>query len=266
MLYFSPYGMARPRSRAAVIGSLCALALVGACSDSTSANRAPAQIAFTSGISSAADALVVPITGGGHTLNITHATLTITRVELKPTKTDVCAGDDDGPDDNLVSTASASVASDDHGDDDDDNDACEELKAGPLSVDLPLDGGITTLPANSIPAGTFREIELRVSTARIVGTFDGVPFDVTVPVNARGEIEFATPLVVADGSPTSVTINVPVGGWLTNADGSLIDPSKISLNQLLAAQVRSRIVASFRAFEDDDHDGHDDHGGNRGPG
>jgi hypothetical protein len=258
MSYNGPDDTVRSTSRAAVILSLAAF--LAACSDSTSTSRAPAQIAFTSGITSTANAQVVPVTSGGHTLNITQATLTITRVELKPTKTDLCAGDDAG-DDNL---ASFSSTSDDHGDDA--NDACEELKAGPLSVDLPLDGGITTLPANAIPAGTFREIELRVSTARLVGTFDGTPFDVTVPVNTRGEIEFGTPLVVADGSPTSVTINVPVGGWLTNADGTLVDPSKIASNETLSAQVRSRIIASFHAFEDEDHDGHDDHGGNRGPG
>jgi hypothetical protein len=260
MFRTSPYETTRWGSRPAIIGSFATIALVAACSDSTSANRAPAQIAFTSGIASA-NAQLVPLSSGGHTLNVTQATLTITRVELKPTQTDVCAGDEENGDDNL---APASAAFDDRGNDD--NDACEELKAGPLSVDLPLDGGITTLPANAIPAGTFREIELRVSTARIVGTFDGTPFDVTVAVNTRGEIEFATPLVVADGSPTSVTINVPIGAWLTNADGSLVDPSKISSNTTLLAQVRSRIVASFRAFEDEDHDGHDDHGGNRGPG
>jgi hypothetical protein len=263
MFYSSPNTVTRSAGRAAVAGSLAAFALAAGCSDSTSTNRAPAQIAFTSGITSSANALLVPLTSGGHTLNITQATLTITRVELKPTKTDACAGDDAAGDDNLAAASSASTSAD-HGADD--NDACEELKAGPLSVDLPLDGGITTLPANAIPAGTFREIELRVSTARIVGTFDGTPFDVTVPVNTRGEIEFATPLVVADGTPTSVTINVPVGGWLTNTDGSLVDPSKISANATLIAQVRSRIIASFRAFEDEDHDGHDDHGGNRGPG
>jgi hypothetical protein len=259
MLYISPNNV----RRAVAAGAFTAVALMVACSDSTSASRAPMQIAFTSGITPSASALLVPVTSGGHTLNITQATLTISRVELKPTKTDACAGDNEAGDDALVSTSAAASASDDH---DDDNDACEELKSGPLSVDLPIDGGITTLPANAIPAGTFREIELRVSTARIVGTFDGTPFDVTVPVNTRGEIEFATPLVVADGSPTSVTINVPVGGWLTNVDGSLIDPSKISSNASLMAQVRSRIIVSFRAFEDEDHDGHDDHDGNRGPG
>ena len=253
----------RTSSRVAVIGSFAALALVSACSDSTSAGRAPAQIAFTSGLTSTANAQLIPITSGGHTLNLTQATLTITSVELKPTKTDVCEGDD--ADDNLVSTSAA--ASHDDDDEDDDNEGCHELKAGPLSVDLPLSGGITMISANAIPPGTFREIELRVSTVRLIGTFDSAPFDVTVLVNSRGEIEFATPLVVADGVPTSVTINVPVGGWLTNADGSLVDPSKIPQNQTLSAQVRSRIIASFRAFEDEDHDGHDDHrGGNRGPG
>ena len=260
MFYISPSSARRSTmgGRTVVVGSLAVFGLVAACSDSTSTNRAPAQIAFTSGISSTANALLVPLTSGGHTLNITQATLTITRVELKPTTTDACAGDNEVGDDNIVSASSSTIS--------DDNDACEELKAGPLSVDLPLNGGITTLPANAIPAGTFREIELQVSTARVVGTFDGTPFDVTVPVNTRGEIEFATPLVVANGTPTSVTINVPVGGWLTNADGSLVDPSKISSNATLLAQVRSRIIASFRAFEDEDHDGHDDHDGNRGPG
>ena len=261
MLYTTPHDSSRSPSRAALFGSLAALALIAGCSDSTSTNRAPAQIAFTSGATSTANALLVPVTSGGHTLNITQATLTITGVELKPTKTDLCAGDD-GADGNLVPGA---ASHDDHTGDAG-NEGCHELKAGPLSVDLPLNGGMTTLAANAIPAGTFREIELRVSTARLVGTFDGAPFDVTLLVNTRGEIEFATPLVVTDGTPTSVTINVPVDGWLTNADGSLVDPSKLSTNATLAAQVRSRIIASFRAFEDEDHDGHDDHGGNHGPG
>jgi hypothetical protein len=104
-----------------------------------------------------------------------------------------------------------------------------------------------------------------VAFARLVGTFDGKPFDVTVPVNTRGELEFSTPLVVADGAPTSVTINVPVGGWFINSNGALIDPSTITSNTTLLARIRSNIIASFRAFEDEDHDGHDDHG-NRGPG
>jgi hypothetical protein len=84
---------------------------------------------------------------------------------------------------------------------------------------------------------------------------------VTLPVNVGTEIEFETPLVVTAGTATSITVNVPVGDWLVNTDGSLIDPSKISSNSSLLTQLRNRIVASLRAFEDRDHDGHDDHHG-----
>jgi len=254
-----------PRS-AVVIGTLTALALASACSDSTSSNRSASQIAFTSGLTSA-NALIIPVTTGGHTLDLTQATLTISRVELKPSKSDVCESDDDR-DDSLAPAAGAGGASlSDDGRDDDDDDDCPDLKVGPVSVDLPLSGGIASLPANAIPAGTFREIELKVAFARLIGTFDGKPFDVTVPLNTRGEFEFSTPLVVADGTPTSVTIDVPVGGWFINSSGALIDPSTITSNAALLARVRSNIIASVRAFEDEDHDGKDDHrGGNRGPG
>jgi len=265
MLFTSNDMLDRLSRRAAVTGSLAALVLASACSDSTSANRSASQIAFTSGLTSA-NALIIPVTTGGHTLDLTQATLTISRVELKPSKSDVCESEDESGDDNLAPAAAAggaSLSDDDHGDDDD----CPDMKVGPISVDLPLSGGIATLPANAIPAGTFREIELKVASARLVGTFDGKPFDVTVPVNTHGEFEFSTPLLVADGTPTSVTINVPVGGWFINSSGALIDPSTITSNATLLARVRSNIIASFHAFEDDDHDGHEDHhGSNRGPG
>ena len=238
--------------RARVTASIATLALTAACSDSTSANRSGVQLAFTSGVSSSANRLLVPITNGGHTLDITQATLTISRIELKRAQTDACAGDDEH-DDDVAPLAAASSSSDD--------DECEELKAGPVSIDLPLTGGMAVLPANAIPAGTFRELEIRVSFVRLVGTFDAKPFDVTLQVNTRGEFAFSTPLVVTDGAATSITIDVPVGGWLTNANGSLIDPTLISSNTTLLAQVRSRIIASFHAFEDEDHDGRDDHSG-----
>ncbi|HEY6830598.1 MAG TPA: hypothetical protein VI259_27315, partial [Gemmatimonadaceae bacterium] len=134
-----------------------------------------------------------------------------------------------------------------------------EVRIDTTSVDLPLAGGLVTLPANAIPAGTFRELELRVSTVRLQGTFDTKPFDVTLPINTRGEIQFTTPLVVTEGTPTAITVNVPVNTWLVNSDGSLVDPSAIATNSSLLGTIRSRIAASFRAFEDENHDGNDDH-------
>lgn len=236
---------------------------IAACSSSTDVGAgAPTQLSFTTSSPSAVSgsAAIVPITNGGHTLDLTQATLTIARAELKSAAGDECRGDDENE------------ADDDRGGDRGDGgpststEDCAEVKVGPTSIDLPLTGSLVTVPANAIPAGTFRELELRVSSVHLKGTFDTKAFDVTLPVDARGEIEFATPLVVTAGAPTSITINVPVNTWLVNPDGSLIDPNAIATSPSLMSTITSRIAASLRAFEDEVHDGRDDHDGHDGHG
>lgn len=225
---------------------------IAACSSSVDIGKnAPTQLSFTTSSAAAnnVSATVVPVTSGEHTLDLTQVTLTIDRAELKRTSGDACRGEDENEGD------------DDHAGTSTNTEDCAEVKVGPTSIDLSLTGSLVTVPANAIPAGTFRELELRVSSVRLKGTFDTKAFDVTLPVNARGEIEFATALVVTDGTPTSITINVPVSTWLVNADGSLIDPSAIANSPSLMTTVKNRIAASLRAFEDEDHDGRDDHGG-----
>ena len=227
-----------------------AVSTLAACSGSSDlAPGASSHIAFTSNSTLGANAATVPITSGAHTLDLTQATLTVAHVELKRVETNACSEDDALDDSGGDGTHTTTTGVED----------CAELEVGPTTVDLPLSGGMVTLPANALPAGTFRELDLRVSQVELKGTFDGKPFDVTLPVRIHDEIEFNTPLVVADGAPTSITINVPTGNWLMNADGSLIDPNTVASNPTLLELVQSRIRASFRAFEDEDHDGHDDH-------
>lgn len=241
--------------------AIAAMTLLAACADSTGTSLAShSQLAFSVGGASGAAAATIPQTVGGHTLDLTEATVTIDRAELKPAASDVCAGDnDDGDDDAVVHAgATADRGDDDHGDGDH---GCAEVKVGSQMVDLPLDGNLVTIPADSLPPGTYREIELRVSQVELKGTFDGTAFDDTIPVHARAEIEFDTPVVVVAGQPTTITVNVPVNTWLVNPDGSLVDATKLLDNPTVLAQVRNRIAASLRAFEDNDHDGHDDHGG-----
>src|SRR5262249_14407818 len=137
---------------------------------------------------------------------------------------------------------------------------CGELKIGPTTVALPLGSGMATIPANAIPAGTYREFEIRVTQVELVGTFDGKAFDVTVPVRTKTELEFSTPIVVTADQAPQLTVNVPVNNWLVNSDGSLVDPSKLATTPSLLSQIKIRIMRSFHAFEDRDHDGHDDHG------
>jgi len=248
-----PAGRAAMRyPRTTITVTVAALLGAAACSsDSTGvAGSSQGTIAFTTGTSSAGNiaAAAAPVTVGSHTLDLTSVSLTISRAELKRSHSDNCPGDEDGDDDHPQNASST--------------ESCGELKIGLTTIELPLTGGLVTIPANAIPAGTFREFELRVSQVEMKGTFDGKPFDVTVPVRAKSEVEFNTPLVVTADTPTAVTVNVPVSTWLTANDGSLIDPSTIATNSSVAAQVKGRIAASFRAFEDRDHDGHEDHGRN----
>jgi hypothetical protein len=238
--------------RSTVIGAtIASAAVIAACSsDSVAAGNAQTQLAFgtNSGLTAATlDAVTV----GAHTLNLTSVTLTVDRAELKRAHTDACEGDHDEDDDSGSATTATGPATN-----------CSEVKLGPTTVALPLTPGVVTLPADAIPAGTFREFELSVSQAEVKGTFDGgTPFDVVLPVRVRQEVDLDTPLVVTDGTPVSVTVNVSVNDWFTNADGSLIDPSTVLANPSVLARVKARIRASFRAFEDDDHDGKEDHGG-----
>ena len=239
------------------IASLAALAaLAAACSDSTSANRSASQLAFTTGPALGANADAAPITIGGHTLALSAVTITVSRAELKPAASAVCADDNEGADDDRSPSGSASA---DDGHNGGGNDDCGEMKIGPTTIDLPLDGSVVAVPADAIPAGTFQELELRLAFIRLQGTFDGKAFDVTLSTPVRGEIQFATPLVVTAGTATSITVTVPVATWFTNADGSLLDPSKLNSTPSLMSQFVGRIGASFHAFEDEDHDGHDDH-------
>lgn len=229
--------------------AVVALSTLAACSDSTGVRtNGPSQLAFTTSSTSSASAAlatVAPITKNGHTLDLTQVTIVVERAQLKRQNNDACTGDDDEHDAKWGGHA----------------ESCASVKIGPTLVDLPLDTSVVSLPMDLIPAGTFREIEFRLSLARLVGTFDGHAFDVTFSVNQKAEIDFTTPLVVSDSTPTSITINVPLEAWLTNADGSLVDPRQLLSNSTLAAAVKARIAATFHAFEDDDHDGRDDHSG-----
>jgi len=245
--------------RIQLAAAIAAVSFLAACSsDSTGVGRQTgSSLAFTTGSSSASAALAsaVPITKDGHTLDVTAITVVITRASLKSTETDVCADDEEDDSEHQVAASDRGPGGGDHRDHDD----CEEVRIGPTIVDLPVDGKLVTIPANTVPPGTFREIELRVSLVRLQGTFDTKPFDVTIPVGAKTEIKLDPPITVAADGALAVTVNLPVDTWLLNADGSLIDPNQLRSNIMLLGRVRMNIASSIHAFEDRDHDGMPDH-------
>ena len=142
----------------------------------------------------------------------------------------------------------------------DDGHGCGAVLATPVQVTLSATGGVVTAGVGLVPPGTYREIGVKIGTVRLVGTYDTKAFDVTLPVNVEREMEFKPPVTVGGASDPqrNVTIAVPLSTWLTNPDGTLVDPAKLATDATLRATVAQRIRASLRAYRDDNKNDRDD--------
>ncbi len=159
-------------------------------------------------------------------------------------------------------------------------DGCAELKIGPVLLDVPVTtaGAQQTLTIN-LPVGTYDQFEFQIhkpsgssdtafltdhpdfagTSIHVEGTWNGVAFAYNTGLTAVEELQLAQPLVVADNTPANVTVLVDVSQWFASG-GSLLDPSSGNAGQPNEAVIAQNIRASFHAFEDEDHDGEDDHG------
>jgi hypothetical protein len=159
---------------------------------------------------------------------------------------------------------------------------CEELKVGPVLLDLALTAGATQSFSVTVPAGTYDQAEIhihRVSggdaadaafltanpgfdgvSIKATGTYNGTAFTYTTGLDAKQEIALSPPLTTDGSTPASVTLFVDVSGWFKTADGTgLVDPASALLGQPNQSLVEGNIKASFKAFEDENHDGVSDH-------
>jgi hypothetical protein len=227
--------------------------LLAGCGDSTTPNGKPVSIAFSSqALATAGPSLDVTIAVGTNTLVITKAQVVVRRIKLT-TSTAVCADDDKG-----------------------DDDSCAETVVGPLLVDLPLTSTSTSTAISAdIPAGTYSSLEFTIhkpggdtgdaafatanpnfanSSIRIEGTFNGTPFVFTSTLSEKERVNFNPPVVI-DGTNKNVTVALDVGSWFKNGS-TVIDPSTANPGGANENVVRNNIRSSFRAFEDDDKNGH----------
>lgn len=228
--------------RASAVG-VVAMGALAACSasDTMTNSHSAMSLSFAAQGATSSSASVsassIPVTTGGHTLDLTTVTLGITKVELH----DVTKGEmeNEGCDDG-------------HG--------CGAVVATPVDVTLSATGGVVTASTGLVPPGTYREIAVKVGTVRLVGTYDSKAFDVLLPVNVEREMEFKPPVTVggATDPARNVTIAVPLSTWLTNSDGTLVDPAKLATDASLRAAVAQRIRASLKAFRDDNKNDKDD--------
>jgi hypothetical protein len=193
---------------------------------------------------------------GGNVLVLTRVEIVLRDIELKRQNHSSCdsltAGDDD----------------------------CEEFEAGPVLIDLPLNGGVNHEFTIAVDSGTFDELELKVHkpeddgdardqaflaahpdlsdvSIRVTGTFNGTAFTYTTDLGADQEFSINPPLVVGSQTDVAVTLNVDVSGWFLSG-ATLVNPALALKGGAFESVVENNIEASFEAFHDDDRDGHDD--------
>ena len=180
--------------------------------------------------------------GDGHVLDLQDVEIAFSEISLERTESGTGGSSDADSDD----------------DSDGDGSSNERFTRGLVTVKLPIGGGIVTPFVETLPAGSYEELEMNLASIRMVGTYDGQPFTITIPVNAELEMDFSPPLVFdSEDDRLNITIEINALSWFRSDDGVLLDPAKLSSSAQLRALFLSRIRASFHAFEDDDRDADD---------
>ena len=269
------------------ISALAVLAAAGllACSEGTGPGNKP-QISFnvatSSGPAANLQSVSDTVVGGANTLVLDQVELVLRDIRFKRLNDDVCEGDSDQSGDIAVRP----MSHDDGGNGDDGNeDACETVNAGPFLLALPLGSGVEQVFSVAVDTGTFDELRIRLHkpedngldpadaaflaahpdfagiSIRATGTWNGNPFTFTSDLDADQEMGLDPPLVVTDaGANVDVTLKVDVATWFADGAGGLVDPATAGQGGQNENLVRDNIQASFDAFQDENHDGHDDGG------
>lgn len=232
----------------------------GACSSSTSPSAQQMTLSFSSqspvaagSASSRGPNFSITVASGANTVVITKAQIVARKFELKSVSGGSC------PETDIR------------------GDSCEEMKLGPMLVDLPLGAGTTTttpLPI-SVPAGTYRELEMQIHrpvsnpldvaftlanplfagiSIRVEGTFNGTPFVFTSPLTAELELAFSPAITVA-ATGGNITVQIDVASWFKTAAGAVIDPATANAGGVNENTVRETIKRSFHALDDSNRDG-----------
>jgi hypothetical protein len=249
------------RSAASAIG--VALFLT-ACSDAGSGPAGDAQVNVNLATRSAAaatgaaalSAAETYTDAGGNTLEIDRVQLVFREVELE----------------NETHESACETASSSDGD-------CAEIEIGPFLIDLPLGvGGAARTVTASVPAGTYDEVKFKIrepdddtdadaafvaehpdfahASVKVEGSFNGASFTFVSDLRAELKLDLSPPLIVDGSGTTDLTLFADLGAWFRDAAGNLLDPSSVD-----EQTVADNIARGFNAFEDENHDGSDDHGG-----
>ena len=120
--------------------------------------------------------------------------------------------------------------------DDDSDDRKRYVRVGAATLEVPLEGGVITPFRGVLPEGEYDRLRLDFAFIRMQGTYDDKPFDVTLPINAKFDVD------------------LDLRDWLVNGN-VVVDPLRLQTDRSYRAQFVNRIRASLRAFQDCDRDG-----------
>ncbi len=236
--------MVHSRSGIAILAlSACAVS----CGDDTTGpeGTAPLTVSFTVGapqqsLASAISTFAI-ISDGTNTLDIQEAIVQYSSIEIERADGS-WDGDSSGDSDSEL---------------DSDGNPDEYVSVSGGSFALPVESGVITPISTGVPPGLYDELEIDVTGVRLVGTYNGEAFDVTVPVEVDLEIEVDPPFELLEGETLNLTVQVNVPAWFRSAGGAVLDPRAWDDDEDLRRDFRQRLVLAFNAFEDSDRDGDD---------
>lgn len=240
-----------------VLTVLCSALIASACSDSTSPESFQVSLSLTTGSTSASANRIttvrdITLNDGISELVMTRVAVVLREIELERVSAEDCLGDDD----------------------------CEEFEAGPVLLELPLDGSVSTAFNIDVPADSYDELEVEIHkpdtmddaafiaanpdfedvSIRVEGTFDGESFVYLTDLNGEQEMDLNPPLEVGEAANVNVTLLLDVATWFRDGSNNLVDPVTANEGGANENLVEDNIEASIDAFEDDDRDGDDDEG------
>ena len=156
-----------------------------------------------------------------------------------------------------------------------------EFKSAPVLLDLSgpsLDNGTTQqITLADVKPGTYREIKFKIHKPSVSdtgvsadaglaamagqgfsivvnGTIDGAQFTFNSAVDAQQQAEGT--FNFSDGNH-ALTLNLDATTWFVGTGTSRLDPRNPS--GTVRSQIENNIQNSFKAFQDDDHNGREDH-------
>jgi hypothetical protein len=175
----------------------------------------------------------------GATITLDRAQLEVERVRLTPATTAQMSG-----------TSGESETED-------------EVGAGPFHLDLTgaeLSGQVSHAFDIAAAPGDYTRLKVRVhpdatnqKSIIIDGTFNGSAFTFSSSLDEDQERE--APFTVDPAGTANITLSFDTSRWFSDGQGGALDPSNASNR----SQIENNVKASIQAFEDDDHDGTDDH-------